>query len=48
MSKEYRDKKKRMGEQSRHKGRCRHKLDDVVSLEQLQADVLDILYGAVI
>lgn len=44
MSKDYRDKKRRKGIQSIHKGRCRHKLDDVVTLEQLQADVVGILH----
>lgn len=39
MSKSYRDKKKRCGMQSLHKGRHVHALDDVMSLEQLTEEV---------
>lgn len=39
MSKEYRDRKRRIGVQARHKGRHVHTLDDVISLEQLVEEV---------
>ena len=39
MSKEYRDKKRRLGEQARHKGRHVHQLDNVVSLAELRNEV---------
>lgn len=39
MSKAYRDKKKHVGVQARHKGRRVHALDDVVSLEDLREEV---------
>lgn len=39
MSKAYRDKKKRIGVQARHKGRRVHTLDDVLPLEMLCEEV---------
>ena len=40
MSKEYRDRKKRLGVQAQHKGRHVHQLDNVLSLVELRNEVI--------
>ena len=39
MSKKYRDKKKRLGVQARHKGRHVHQLDNVRPLAELRDEI---------
>ena len=47
MSKEYRDEKKRLGVQARHKGRHVHQLDNVLPLAELRDEIMKICRGVI-
>ena len=47
MSKEYRDKKKRLGVQARHKGRHVHQLDNVLPLTELRDEIMRMCRGVI-